>query len=93
MSNFEAAVTLPDGYRVAVTAEIGTQAVSDVTGNPLPVTEPGVIQLMVVEGGPNRACITFTDPTFAAAVRDMLDRAIKVADTRDYSLDKVRERL
>lgn len=94
MSNFECVITPPGGgnvpARILLAADIGSQVFSPITGNPIDATEGGVVELMVVDGKGGRAVIAFTDLTFAAAVRDALDRAIKVADTRDYNLDKPR---
>lgn len=76
-----------NGY-VTIKADPGTQAVGSYSGNPLDATDPGPIELIVFDDRGIAVGLTFTDPVFAAAVRDGLDRAIKVADTRDYSQDR-----
>lgn len=90
--NFSSVITLPaDKSRIMVQAAIGSQAIGALSGEPINATDPGPVILSISVPNGDSLGVMFTDLTFVAAVRDALDRAIKVADTRYYTLDKPRK--
>lgn len=76
------------GDLVVVNAWRGTQAVGRITGNPVNDTEYGRVVLTFSEADGHVAALTLDQQDDITSIMGILDRADRVADSRDTAEDK-----
>lgn len=88
MPGMTAVIDIPNECRFIVEASIGTQATGFYTGEPTNATDSGPVTLTVRDNRNRTTVVEFPSLEWVDTVVNALSRATRVADTRDYTLDK-----